>query len=616
MRPRKDAAVATEQPPPVLPSSSEASAMPLEIRRRNHYRRLFWRFVLLTTICSFVPLLIVGWGINLYYSHFARERMINAFRNEVGHHRSIIELFLKERVRKLQLIAGALPKTELADPARLNEIFELINREYWSITDLGLIDGDGRHLAYVGPYNLMDKNYKETFWFKAVMEKGLYISDMFMGFRHEPHFIIAVTHREPDGNRWILRATIDTDAFRSLVENVQIGRTGEVFLINQEGVFQTSPRRWGTIMGLSPIPVEEMYEGIRIRATEAQTINGHRIPPQIMSQTWLDQPSWMLVVQQDRSEALHDVRLANLGVLVFVHLSAFSILAVTILITRHMVAVIKRRDMEADQLSQQLIQTSKMASIGELSAGVAHEINNPLAIIATECQLLRDQTGQTPEVDPALADQMDASINQINIQIRRCKRITTNLLRFSRRTHSMIETVDLNGFIREVIDLMEREARSSGIKFFSELDGQLPPILSDASQLQQVFLNLITNAIDAHDDKPYGSITIGTRDCPDEGGIRLTIIDSGSGIPPECMAKIFDPFFTTKPVGRGTGLGLSICFSIVRRLGGTIDVASQPGQGTTFTIFLPYRPPAEVLGNIDLEAPGRELALSSKGGPP
>ena len=604
-----------------LPDDTAAAHSPAatnshQAQRQNHYRRLFWRFVLLTTVCSFVPLLAVGWGINIYYSGFARERMINSFRNEVAHHRRIIELFLKERSTKLQLIAATVPRERLVDPAGLNKVFEMINREYWSITDLGVIDDDGRHLAYVGPYDLMGKNYSETFWFKAVMEKGLYVSDMFMGFRQEPHFIIAVTHRESDGRRWILRATINTEAFRALVENVRIGQTGEVYLINRNGNFQTSPRRWGKIMELSSIPVEEIHEGIRVVTTEPRTTNGHRIPSQIMGQTWLEQPRWMLVVQQDQAEALREVKLANLAVLAFLHIAALSILAVSVLITRHMIGVIRRRDAQADQLNQQLIQASKMASIGELSAGVAHEINNPLAIIGTECQLLRDQAEHTPAMDSDMAEQIDSSVHQINVQIQRCKRITTNLLRFSRRTQSMIETVDLNEFIREVIELMEREARSSGIKFFTELDDQLPQVLSDPSQLQQVFLNLITNAIDAHDDKPYGSITIGTRDCQAEEGVRLTISDSGCGIPPEALERIFDPFFTTKAVGRGTGLGLSICFSIVQRLGGTIDVASRPGEGTTFAIFLPYLPPEELLKNITARPLDPGPAVSAKGGPP
>jgi two-component system NtrC family sensor kinase len=178
-------------------------------------------------------------------------------------------------------------------------------------------------------------------------------------------------------------------------------------------------------------------------------------------------------------------------------------------------------------------------------------------------------------------------MDQIALQSQRCKRITHNLLRFSRRTRSMIETVDLNRFVAEVVDLMERETRTSGIRLLTDLDPNLPAIQSDPSQLQQVFLNLITNAVDAHEGKPYGSIRISTRYDKDTGGIFLSIADSGNGIDPKYLDRIFDPFFTTKPVGKGTGLGLSICYSIIRQLKGNITVKSEPGEGTEFMIFLP-----------------------------
>jgi two-component system NtrC family sensor kinase len=226
-----------------------------------------------------------------------------------------------------------------------------------------------------------------------------------------------------------------------------------------------------------------------------------------------------------------------------------------------MVKIVKKRDEAAARLNLQLMQAGKMASIGELSAGVAHEINNPVAIIMTERQILLDQFQNTAIEDEAFKEQFLASMEQIAVQSQRCKRITQNLLRFSRRTRSMIEAVDLNRFVEEVIDLMDREARSSGIRFLTELDEALPPIESDASQLQQVFLNLMTNAIDAHEGKPYGSIRISTKYDEAAKGVFITIADTGSGIAKKDLDRIFDPFFTTKPVGKGTGLGLSICYS-------------------------------------------------------
>jgi two-component system NtrC family sensor kinase len=192
--------------------------------------------------------------------------------------------------------------------------------------------------------------------------------------------------------------------------------------------------------------------------------------------------------------------------------------------------------------------------------------------------------------------------------VQRCKRITQNLLRFSRRTQSLIEKVDLNAFLREVIELMEREARTSGIKFFSELDAGLPPVLSDPSQLQQVFLNLITNAIDAHDGKPYGAVRITTQSDPDRKLAAVRVADTGSGIKPDHLNRIFDPFFTTKAVGKGTGLGLSICFSIVKRLGGSLTVQSEMGKGTEFTILLPYLPPKELQDSLTKKPPPKTAA--------
>ena len=545
-------------------------------------------------VCSLIPLLLVGWGINIHYTRFAKSRMVEHFKTQVDHHLKIIELFLQERSSRLKLIVDIHDRDSLLG-SQFVQIFQKLNEASWSFTDLGIIDLKGNHLAYVGPYDLLDKNYSNAFWFKEVLEKGLYISDMFMGFRHEPHFIIAVTGWQ-DGEKWILRATIDTEVFRSLVENVKVGKSGEVFLLNRQGVYQTTPRFDGLIMETSGYSAEAVHEGTQINILDEKTGNSDKkFPKCIMAQAWLKEPRWMLVVKQDYAEALNQVNYANYVTFFFLHLSALIILVVTLFITRYMITTIKRRDVEAGQLNKQLIQTSKLASIGELSAGVAHEINNPLAIMLTEKQILIDLEKQTG-VDPGeFKDQFIASMNQIDLQIKRCKRITHSLLRFARRTKSLVETVNLNEFIAEVIELLEREAKTSGIKIAHTFDENLPMISSDPSQLQQVFLNLITNAVDAHEGMPYGKIHIRTRVNSENGGVVVSVSDTGSGIDHQHLDKIFDPFFTTKSVGKGTGLGLSICYSIIKQLGGDITVASKSGVGTEFTIFLPLNPPQAML---------------------
>jgi two-component system NtrC family sensor kinase len=560
--------------------------------RKRHYAKLYRKFIGITLVCSLVPLLLVGWAINIHYTRFAKTRMTDSFQTEVEYHKKIIELFLRERSARLQLIAQTHSKDYLKEMGNLAHVFEVMNQEYGSISDLGLISEEGGHLAYVGPYDLMDKNYSQTFWFKNVMERGIFISDMFMGFRKVPHFVIAVARQEK-GEKWILRATVDTEVFRSLVENVRIGKTGEVYLLNEEGIYQTSPRFTGKIMERSAMPLDPYHDGIKIQVIEPNEKNP-KAKKEIIATAWFRDPRWRLVVKQEYSEAYDEVNYANYATLVFLHLSALTILIVSILTTRHLVRVIKNRDMEADQLGRQLMEAGKMASLGELSAGVAHEINNPLAIILTERQILLDLVGQTTNLDEEFKKELTESLNQMDVQINRCKRITHNLLRFSRRTRSVIEKIDLNSFLEEVVDLMEREARSSGIKFQTDLDENLKPVLTDPSQLQQVFLNLITNAIDAHDGKPYGTIRVATRADDEHRKVFIHFADTGSGIPKEILNKIFDPFFTTKAVGKGTGLGLSICYSIMQRLGGSISVKSKVGQGTEFILSVPYHPPGEV----------------------
>lgn len=560
---------------------NERNSMP--DRGKPFYNYLLKKFTFLTIVCSLVPLLLAGWGLTIYYTHFARTRITQNFSDQVENHRRFIEQFLLEQSSRLRLIIYANSKEYLRSPGNLQNIFENINRGARTITDIGLISDRGKHLAYIGPYDLMDKNYSDTPWFKEVMQKGIHISDMFMGFRNEPHFIIAVA-RPDNTEKWILRATINTDVFRTLVENVKIGETGEVYLVNRQGVFQTSPRFSGKIMGKSPIDIDD-FGGTVVDIHKDNTEKNY--PRYIVGKSWISQPEWMLVFRQKYTEAFSEINHATDMNLIFLHLSALTIFIVAIFITRYMVKIIRTRDREAEKLNTQLLQAGKLASIGELAAGVAHEINNPVAIIMTERQILLDQYEISSIDDQGFAGQFATSMEQIAVQANRCKRITHNLLRFSRRTKSIIETVDLNKFLVEIIDLMEREARTGGIKFTATFDENIPKIKSDISQLQQVFLNLITNAIDAHKDKPYGSIRISTKKELPPNGVSVTITDTGCGIHEKDIGYIFDPFYSTKPVGKGTGLGLSICHTIIQNLGGEITVQSTPGEGTEFKISLP-----------------------------
>jgi len=282
--------------------------------------------------------------------------------------------------------------------------------------------------------------------------------------------------------------------------------------------------------------------------------------------------------------------------LIILHVSALIIFVDTVFVTKYMIHAMRKRDMEVDQANECFIQASRLASVGELSAGVAHEINNPLAIINFENQILADME-KTSEMAPVFRKQLLKSLTRSSNMLKRCKLLTHSLLKFSRQTESVIHDVDINSLIEDVIPLIEREAATSGIRLILEPENDLPTILADSSQLQQVFLNLITNAVDAHDETSYGSVRIITKTNMNDKGVDILNSDTCSGIPPERIDKIFDPFFTTTPMGKWTGLGLSICYGIVSKLGGHLQVQSEVGDGSVFTVFLPFVPPAGLKEN-------------------
>lgn len=254
--------------------------------------------------------------------------------------------------------------------------------------------------------------------------------------------------------------------------------------------------------------------------------------------------------------------------------------------------VISARDVtEVKRLEEQLIQAEKLAAMGQMLAGVAHELNNPLTAILGASELLRDRGG----VDENTRRQLDMTYRQA----RRAARIVQNLLEFSRPASAQKKTLDLNAIIDRTLQLHEHSLKRNSIEVDFRSYPSLPSTVGDANQLIQVFLNLVSNAEQAiREIRPSGRIQI--RLGQNASRIFATVQDDGVGIKPEALQKIFDPFFTTKRPGGGTGLGLSICLSIVREHGGDIEAEALPAGGAAFTVYLP------VASTVDPKAPAHD----------
>ena len=540
-----------------------------------------YRKIVATTLCfAIIPLFAVGFGIYQQFSGIYRAKILENLRNRSDNRRSSIELFLDERVSQLNTLAYTQSFAQLSDEEYLGRVFTLLQMRSKSYVDLGIIDPDGNHVAYVGPYQLKGLNYKNEEWFHETMLRGTYISDVFTGFRKLPHFIIAIMRREGDRS-WILRATIDTDIFDAMVKAAQLGKGGDAFVINSKNVLQTRPRFGGELLSTVQYPSFPRFSGTHVEEMELDGENA------LVGLSWLKNKDWLLVIKEPPLENLLPLLRARFLAIGLVTAGVLVILAGASLIARSMVRQLLKMDREKALLDASLMQSSKMAALGKLAAGIAHEVNNPLAVIKEKVGWIRDLMSEEDIQGSENYKEFDEAVRKIDYHVDRAKKVTHRLLGFARRMEPIQEKVDLNALLSETLDFLSNEAHYRNIQIRTTFDPGLPTTVSDSSQIQQVVLNIVNNAIDAIGKAGVIEIKTGFR--RDKRELTVVVTDNGPGIPNDVIGKIFDPFFTTKQYGMGTGLGLSISYSIIEKLGGRIAVESEVGKGSTFTLYLPWK---------------------------
>ena len=531
------------------------------------YFRRSWKNVVLTLLAaSFIPLILIGGGMYYYSASLLKQKTLEFLRMEVTNHKQAIDQFLEERTMDLKVLSMHLGRSSLTHPGTLETIFLNLRQELPCFTDLGIIDDQGRHLAYVGPYDLISKNYKHTVWFKAVMKREIYISDVFLGYRKEPHFIIAVKQSGSEG-AWIIRATVDTVYFDKIVSKAA-SKSRDAFLVDRNGIFQTNPRIAGQLMEQSEITNLKHFEGIKLEEKRGQ----------IRATVWLKNVPWLCVVQIAQKEiftALHTVR--NIGIFVFV-LGAILIVLTILLTTNFLVPRLETKQRSIRLFDQQLHNLSHMASSMEVSYGFLREINDNLANIDVATAWIQDLARKRNLVD------IEESLDQIKSEALRSRKSIDRFLRFIIPGKPAITEVDVNAILDELLKFLGSELHLKNIKVTLDYQVPLPPIRSNRFKLHQVFQNLILNAITAI--KKDGEIHLTTR--AEEAFVTVTVADNGPGIPEENMDKVFDPLFSTKP--EGTGLGLAICLDILENLGGSISLKRDSDKkGATFVVELPLQ---------------------------
>jgi two-component system NtrC family sensor kinase len=545
----------------------------------DRYNLLRKNFVFIVCATGIIPLLLMA-AINFYqYQSALKEEIVNPLRRLITSTKHTLELFLSERESTLRLLIRERTFEELSNQARLNSIFQSLRAEFPEFVDLGLIDSSGLQRSYSGPYELKGKNYSDQDWFQEVQLRGVFVSNVFLGYRKFPHFVIAIKRDTVEGDFYVLRATIDTEKFNQLISTITLRRGSDIFLMDREGVLQTPSRHHGNVLEKASLPVPPMSQEAVITSTEDK--HGEHL----LGYSYLRGGNFILVLIKEPGEVMAGWFTLKGELLLVLVVSVVVILIVSFRATGLLVDRIREADQKRESVYMEMEHTAKLASLGRLAAGVAHEINNPLAIINEKAGLLKDLVEFSKEYHDR--EKLMSQVNSILRSVNRCREITHRLLGFAKRMDVKVETIYLNELLQEVLGFLEKEAFHRDIKVKLNLAPEIAPIAHDRGQLQQVFLNIINNAFEAVGDG--GNITITTRQNEAEpGSVEIKVADDGRGIHPDELRHIFEPFYT-KGKEQGTGLGLSISYGIVTKCGGDIRVESEVEKGSTFTVVLPQK---------------------------
>lgn len=537
-------------------------------------------------VASFLPMGVVLWVVHLYFNAAFDALTRENLQNTADRHSVRINAFVEERLASIRLLASD-DGVRLLDPQRFRQCLANLQGIYGdSIVDMGLVDGEGVQQVYAGPLGLERVNYADAVWFRELRsgKDDVYVSDVFLGVRKSPHFIVAL-RLTLDGRPWVLRATVDFAHFSRVVGEIRVGRAGKVCIIDREGRYQTPPLTDPFIAGPELAAKARVVFGDTFgrRPVDRTISDGAYL--YVMSQ--LKSERWVLVLRIAHSDAFASLADADRTLYISLALVSLAALCGGILLSWRLMDHIDRLERERVALNEHLVQTGKLSALGEMAAGIAHEINNPVAIMLEEAGWIEDVLDDMPK--DGNTEEIAQSVGKIRSQGTRCRSITHKLLGFARKSDEPDQAVNLVSLLQEMAALTDQKARNARVELTVQAPADLPPVHATPSVLQQLILNLFNNAVDALEEKGGGVLHAAAQLSPDGRVVHLSVADNGPGIPPEVRARIFDPFFTTKPVGKGTGLGLSICYGIVRGLGGEITLESTVGQGTVFHVYLPTR---------------------------
>ena len=494
-----------------------------------------------------------------------------------------VYMFLRQYIMVLQVIGTMYGREKLVESGVLQQVFASMAKTDDAFIHLDLLGAEG-HILASSCVNVHCVTHKAVRWIDDLHEEGFSMGHILSkdGTRY---LFVRVRIADRNGSFFSLRGLLPAEAIRSFLDQLELEDIVDVFIVDRNNRLLTESRYFG-ISGHKAILPEGRQQPAAVMVEDPVIGQGEVL---FVGTDYIGGTSMKLgLVVSSRNLEIFKGRIRHyiLGLLALS--SVFLILVIFALVT-YVVQKLYQADLRRREYLDQVARSDKLASIGRLAAGVAHEINNPLAIINEKAGLLQDllRYDDRYRKDERLLKITDAIIAAVE----RAGTITHRLLGFARKMDTSVQTMDVEHVIREVVSFVRKEAEYKDITIDIDVAEDVPEIVSDRGKLQQILLNLANNAIAAMDRG--GHMEIRVRNLPGEQAILISVVDNGCGISEENQKKVFEPFFSTRAQEGGTGLGLAITYGLVRDLRGSMELESVVGEGTTFTITLPYEIEAE-----------------------
>lgn len=551
----------------------------------SDYSRIWYLCICILSIASLAPLMLATMThYKLIQSSVDSELMLRTERLTSNAKRSIA-FFMDERLDALNFTINEMGYQNLNSNIKLKKILSNLKQGFGGYTDLSIIDHNGNQIAYSGPYNLEGKSYKNQMWFIRSLETDNFVSEVFTGYRDAPHIIITARSQTPTGVYFILRATIDTERLMQMLMSYKPSIHTDMFLMNHKGVLQTPSTNFGDVFTKTALHIPEFSTRTKVERTPNA---GNKKTTIMMGYSYISTDNvttpFILMVRKEKEGVMRTWLDLGKTFNWIVGISGIIIIAIVTIISNFMVNKMYTADRTKAQTMLQMEESHQLASIGQLAAGVAHEINNPLALINQTAGYVKDMYSFSDET--ISNEEISEHIDSIIEATERCGAITSQLLGFVRQFDIKIRKIDLGKMISNVLSFHKKEAEYRNINLSTSFPSLPLFMRTDSGKLQQILVNLVSNAFQALDDDGCLNI-IATLTTSQQ--IEIIIKDTGCGIPEENIKSIHEPFFSTKKEDMGTGLGLSITYGLVKKLKGHICVESTEGVGTIFTVTLPVR---------------------------